>query len=112
MSLNCETVMDLVSLYKDGAVSDGTRQTIDEHLRDCRDCRRYYHQYDSIDRIITKKQEDASCDVEEKYASFSASLKRRRTIAAAGLAFCAAITLCSVTFALLATRRRTENLKN
>lgn len=105
MTLNCETVMDMVSLYKDGALSEGSRESIDEHLRECRECRRYYHQYDSIDRIITKKQEAESADVEEKYASFSASLRRRRTAATVGLAVCAAVTLTSAIFAMASIRR-------
>lgn len=45
MSLNCDTVIDLVAIYQDGVASDATKSAVLEHLRSCAHCKEYYKQY-------------------------------------------------------------------
>jgi predicted anti-sigma-YlaC factor YlaD len=106
MNLTCDAVLDLISIYKDGAASESTAAAIEEHLKQCRDCRRYYKQYDSINRIISQKQAEPAGGVDDDFARLSSALKLRRTIAVVFLAVCAAITVTSAIFALLMRNKR------
>lgn len=100
MSLKCNIVMDLVSIYKDGLASSQTKQAVDEHLKTCRDCRLYYKQYDSVERLLSGKklktapepQTDSAEPTEKKFNDISFALQRRRMI----------FTACSLTIGLIA----------
>ena len=41
--------MDLISVYKDGLASAATRAAVNEHLKHCPKCRKYYKLYDPVD---------------------------------------------------------------
>ena len=90
MSLSCNAVQDLVTLYKDKTVSFETQLEINEHLSQCEDCRRFYKQYDRL-----YKTENVSGDStnlpphEQDYSSVAKKLKTRETIR--DLLFAAAI---------------------
>lgn len=105
MNLTCDIVQDLVSIYKDGAASAGTAEAVEAHLKQCGDCRRYYRQYDSINRKIAAKQAESAGEPADEYARISAALKTRRTIYEAFLAACAAITVTSAVFAFLLRKK-------
>ncbi|MBQ3065676.1 MAG: zf-HC2 domain-containing protein [Clostridia bacterium] len=45
MNINCDIIMDLVAVYKDGMASDGTRALVRAHLRECPSCRKMYAGY-------------------------------------------------------------------
>ncbi|MGN0173113.1 MAG: zf-HC2 domain-containing protein [Acutalibacteraceae bacterium] len=49
MSLNCDNVKDFVSLYNDDCISENTKNQIDEHLIECKDCRKYYKSYENLE---------------------------------------------------------------
>lgn len=40
----CEIVCDLLPMYIDGCCSEGTRQTVEEHLEQCPDCKQVYQE--------------------------------------------------------------------
>ena len=46
MSLNCDIVKDMVVLYKDDCVNESTKAQINEHLCECKSCRKYYKRKD------------------------------------------------------------------
>ncbi|NCB50646.1 MAG: zf-HC2 domain-containing protein [Clostridia bacterium] len=104
MSLTCDNVLDLISIYKDGAASESTTAAIEEHLKHCRDCRRYYKQYDSINRIVSKKQAEAEADGD--FQRLYISLKRRHTLTIAFLAVCGVITLTAAIFAFIVRKKK------
>jgi predicted anti-sigma-YlaC factor YlaD len=106
MNLTCDVVQDLVSIYKDGAASAGTAAAVEAHLKQCGDCRRYYRQYDSINRKFNAKLADIAGDPDNDYMDISAALKTRRMIAEVFIAVCAAITVTSVVFAFLIRRKK------
>ena len=38
--IKCEVIRDMLPLYVDDIVSDGTREIVEEHLKDCEECRK------------------------------------------------------------------------
>lgn len=40
MKLDCELIQDLLPLYAEGLCSPASRRAVEEHLRECKDCRR------------------------------------------------------------------------
>ena len=39
MSNNCDMIKDLLPLYADDVCSDESRKTVEEHIKECADCR-------------------------------------------------------------------------
>ena len=39
MKLNCKVIEDLLALYTDNVCSDESRKLVEEHLRECENCR-------------------------------------------------------------------------
>lgn len=66
MNLPCDVVMDLVGLYKDGLASKESKAAVDEHLKSCPDCRKYYKMYDSIEKS-TKNQPEPVLDMDSYF---------------------------------------------
>ena len=44
MKIDCEIIRDLLPLYVDDICSDQSRQAVDEHLRECTECKKMLHQ--------------------------------------------------------------------
>ncbi len=70
--------MDLVSLYNDGSASEASRKAVNEHLKECPDCRKFYKQY----RIITNRKstfrDTISSSQEQIYTKLLKKFHRRR----------------------------------
>ena len=109
MNLDCDIVMDCVSIYKDGLASPGTVQAVNEHLRKCGECRKYYRLYDSINDIKTKKQRACAVSSEDKYAELSKKLKVRRNIFVSLLAAFGLVATISVIFGIVMGKKKSEN---
>lgn len=79
MKLPCDVVMDLVGLYKDGLASTQSKAAVDEHLKECPSCRKYYKLYDSIEKR-TKEQEEPIVEMDSysdyNYSDVSKRLRR------------------------------------
>lgn len=45
MSTACDAVIDLIPLCRDKSVSAGTRKFVENHLKICPKCRKYYREY-------------------------------------------------------------------
>lgn len=71
MNLPCDVVMDLVGLYKDGLASNESKAAVDEHLKECAQCRKYYKMYDSIEKS-TKNQQEPVLDL-DSYSDYNFS---------------------------------------
>ena len=71
MNLPCDVVMDLVGLYKDGLASKESKAAVDEHLKECAQCRKYHKMYDSIEKS-TKNQEEPVLEV-DSYSDYNFS---------------------------------------
>jgi len=108
MNLGCDIVMDCVSIYKDGLASPGTVEAVNQHLKKCHDCRKYYKMYDSINDIKTKKKRACTGSSDEKFAELSRALRMRRNIFAALLVAFALVTTISVIFGIVTGKRKAE----
>jgi len=106
MNLDCDIVMDCVSIYKDGLASENTVRAVEQHLKKCADCRRFYKQYDSINTISTKKQSACTGSSDEKFAALSKALKMRRNIFAALFIAFTLVTTISVIFGIITGSKR------
>lgn len=54
MKLECPVVRDLYVLYCENELSPEVREAVEEHLKDCEECRRYYEDGTSISEAIKK----------------------------------------------------------
>ena len=104
MSLSCDVVMDLVSLYKDDAVSPGTKGAVKEHLRSCPSCSRLYREYDIMERVESRSERrekaDVSPEYEVPYTAISRRLRRAARIRSAVLAVSVTVSAFSLMLAL------------
>ncbi|NLL46008.1 MAG: zf-HC2 domain-containing protein [Clostridiales bacterium] len=106
MNLDCDIVMDCVSIYKDGLASEGTARAVNQHLKNCAECRKFYRHYDSINAISTKNQRACTGSSDEKFAELSKALKVRRNIFAALFVAFTLVTTISVIFGIIMGRKR------
>ena len=105
MSLNCDIVMDLVSLYKDGLASEPSRSAVNEHLKGCSACRKYYRHYDAIDNMAISGGKPADEDDYMKhYTEISTKLRRRRGIHTGLIACCACVSAAAFLISLLSEK--------
>ncbi|HHU06183.1 MAG: zf-HC2 domain-containing protein [Bacillota bacterium] len=111
MNLGCDIVLDCVSIYKDGLASPGTVEAVNQHLKKCHECRKYYKMYDSINDIKTKRQRACTSSSDEKFAELSRALKIRRNIFAALLIAFSLVTAISVIFGIITGKKKAEQLK-
>lgn len=109
MSIPCEVIEDLVSLYKDRAVQPKTASVVNSHLKSCPECRKYYRIYDSVEyrRAASTLKPPPITTTEAKYAILSSRLRRRRKRIVAGFAAIGFILTGAVTIlAFLLNRAR------
>lgn len=67
MKYECSLVRDVVSLYMDDALSEKSRESIDEHLSLCCGCRKFYDEY---------RSDDAAAEPEKDINTFVAFSKK------------------------------------
>lgn len=51
--MNCNIVKDLIPLYIDGCCSEESEKIVEEHIRDCDDCKRLLEDMKSFSDVIT-----------------------------------------------------------
>lgn len=96
MNKDCKIVGDLLPLYAEDMVSEETKEYVEAHLTDCRECRGEYEKMSS--HVFTAEAETAPLkDVKKK-------LKRRRTEAVA-LAIVLVLALAVTAFSYLTAPR-------
>ena len=42
--INCNVIQDILPLYIEDAVSEDTKELVEEHLQNCEICQRVYHE--------------------------------------------------------------------
>ena len=58
MERKCKLVQDLLPSYIDGVTSDDTRRFVEEHLKECKDCKKYFDEMNSVfDKNVVKDAE-------------------------------------------------------
>lgn len=111
MNLNCDVVMDLVSIYADGLASPATEEAITAHLKTCPSCRKYYRQYDAFDisPASVAPVVDPKPEVNEhmkRYVDISLKLRRKRNFYIGAIASCACISAAAVLFGIFFNKDR------
>ena len=79
--LDCEIVRDLLPLYHDDAVSEGTKAAVKAHLTGCEDCRKEYDSLCDDLPIAAAKQSTG-----EKFKKMVGRQKHKRTVITAAIA--------------------------
>lgn len=76
MNYNCDLIKDLLPLYYDKAASDFSSKAIEEHLKECDECRRFYQAMEKSANIPFKPV--SKSDGEGGYASLAKRLRRAK----------------------------------
>ena len=105
MEITCDIAMDLVDVYTSRAASEDTEAAVRDHLKSCKECRRFYDGYKkSLDEEKKKKQtcfkvETSPCAADELIADsmtkVSKRLRRRRILSIVCSCISIAIVLAS-----------------
>jgi predicted anti-sigma-YlaC factor YlaD len=79
MSLSCDIVMDLAGVYHDGIASAESCAAIEEHLKNCKECRRFYRHYKIMleNRRRNDLRESAGAG---DFSALASRLRQRRAI--------------------------------
>lgn len=86
MEITCDIAMDLVELYTSGVASDDSKEAVKNHLKSCKECRRFYEGYKKSvkepERCIKfEASPDAADEILSKSVSKISKRLRRRRIA-------------------------------
>ena len=76
VSLSCEIIRDLLPLYRDSVVSEGTAQAVREHLEECGACAA---EYETLCAALPE-EEAPEAQPMKKFAAFQKKLKNRRCL--------------------------------
>ena len=77
--MNCEIIQDLIPSYIDGICSDATKECVEEHIRECNQCKRLteiYQDTEVSDPNVVQKQIDG-------FKKFHGQMKRRNLFSVA-----------------------------
>ena len=78
--INCNVIQDILPLYIEDAVSDDTKELVEEHLQNCEICQRVYHETktDLENDMKLSAQTKESRNEENDLKSFRKFLKKRK----------------------------------
>ena len=79
--INCNVIQDILPLYIEDAVSDDTKELVEEHLQNCEICQRVYHETktDLENDIKVSVQTKESRNEANDLKNFRKFLKKRKT---------------------------------
>ena len=88
--MTCEIEKDLIPMYVDKTASEETNEAVSNHIKTCSECRdfcRFCRAAEDKSGYVNKnkmldfiKEKESKDEIEEKYASLSKKLKRRKTL--------------------------------
>lgn len=56
-NMNCNIIRDLLPIYCDGQASDDSVNAVEQHLKECEECKKIYAEMSSEDAVIDKGEE-------------------------------------------------------
>ena len=101
MNYDCELIRDIAPLYRDGALSEGGKKIVEEHLAQCAVCREYYADEDN--RTLPALPHDSET---QEIALLSKKLKKRRLYQVGMFAAVLALLFFSAAALVWLSRRR------
>ena len=121
--INCNVIQDILPLYIEDAVSEDTKELVEEHLQNCEICQRVYHEtkadLENDMKIYAQTKENSNEANDLK--NFRKFLKKKKTktillsIAATIVCFLAVFTFMNVNFQQffhLKKKERNKIIKN
>ena len=108
MNLNCDAVLDMITLYWDNTLSVSTREAVREHLRVCSACRKQYQQYARTAKLTVRRPEASDINIGSGYDDLSHRLKKQHSLRIGFLAGCACVTLAAVAVSILREKRESH----
>lgn len=110
MSTACDAVIDLIPLCRDKSASAGTRQFVENHMKLCPSCRKYYKEYVRLTKA-PRAAENFTVTVNGG-ADFDALAKRirkrRNTLYLGTIFFLGGVAFASVKIAQAAHRKNSD----
>ncbi|WP_458408267.1 zf-HC2 domain-containing protein [Anaerotignum sp.] len=76
MNWKCDVVTDLAPMYHDGVASVASRKLVEEHLRECPECRNYYKKYRPVEGIKMETPVSAQAD----FVKLAKQMRKRRLL--------------------------------
>lgn len=77
MKYDCDLIQDIMPLYKDNALSDKSKEIVDEHLSECAECNSLY-KISYSDEFSSSSQENTANSVNVK--KYSKKIKKLRIV--------------------------------
>ena len=78
MHITCDMAMDLAGLYKDGLASEDSTRAVEQHLKECPFCRRYYKHLVPAKEMALPREEEPVAAADAAWEDISRRLGRHR----------------------------------
>lgn len=83
MKNKCEIIQDLIPLYCDGCASETSREEVEAHIDECRECRSFAASYRRASRISARSAQhtrEVDIDIDLPYRNLAEKIRIRRRI--------------------------------
>ena len=84
MKNNCEIIQDLIPLYCDGCASEASREEVEAHIDECRECRAFAASYKRASKISARTNgtdtRELDIDIDLPYRNLAEKIRIRRRI--------------------------------
>ena len=83
MKNKCEIIQDLIPLYCDGCASETSREEVEAHIDECRECRLFAASYRRASRISARPStacREVDIDIDLPYRNLAEKIRIRRRI--------------------------------
>ncbi|SHK35286.1 Putative zinc-finger [Hathewaya proteolytica DSM 3090] len=94
MKYDCDVIKDLEVLYHEDAISEKSKEVIEEHLKECEQCRRIYEMNSTAYEHNKIQEEEIAHSKEIK--KYAGKIKKRRIIITAIVVFIMLIMMSSI----------------
>ena len=88
MHITCDMAMDLAGLYQDGLASEDSARAVEQHLKECPACRRYYRKFrpeiSSSASQVEITGELPADPTEQEWKNLSSRVNRHRVLSRLG----------------------------
>ncbi len=96
MTLNCETVRDLIPLCIEDCACEQSQELVKEHIEGCSECKAFYKQCEKDLRTSENKKASPATVAHNGYLKLSKRLKRRRIIKTISVCILGAVALVCI----------------
>ena len=63
MKYNCDLISDLLPLYKDDICSEATKKIVEEHLAECKDCKKMFADMSDVSIFLPSARTARRCSL-------------------------------------------------